>query len=155
MVKKSTCQCRRCRSIPGLGRSPGEGNDNPLQYSCLENPMDRGAWWAIIHGDTKSQTRLSSSRTAMHNVEVTIVTIFQSAVSGVEYIYSLVQLFPPPISRLFSYSETGTLIPVNNNFAISPPRPELTFCLRIYLILWTSFKWNHIKCMLLCLAHFP
>ena len=46
-------------SIPGLGRSPGEGNGNPLQYSCLENPMDRGAWWAIVHGVTKSQTRLS------------------------------------------------------------------------------------------------
>jgi len=36
-------------SIPGSGRSPGEGNDNPLQYSCLENPMDRGAWWATVH----------------------------------------------------------------------------------------------------------
>ena len=35
--------------IPGLGRSPGEGNGNPLQYSCLENPMDRGAWWATVH----------------------------------------------------------------------------------------------------------
>ena len=43
-------------SIPVLGRSPGEGNGNPLQYSCLENPMDRGAWWAIAHGVTKSQT---------------------------------------------------------------------------------------------------
>ena len=46
-------------SIPGLGRSPGEGNDNPLQYSCLENPMDRGAWRAIVHGVTKSWTWLS------------------------------------------------------------------------------------------------
>ena len=46
-------------SIPGLGRSPGEGNGNPLQYSCLENPMDRGAWWATAHGVAKSQTRLS------------------------------------------------------------------------------------------------
>ena len=43
-------------SIPGLGRSPGEGNGNPLQYSCLENSMDRGAWWAIVHGIAKSQT---------------------------------------------------------------------------------------------------
>ena len=43
-------------SIPGLGRSPGEGNGNPLQYSCLENSMDRGAWWATVHGVTKSQT---------------------------------------------------------------------------------------------------
>ena len=40
-------------SITGLGRSPGEENGNPLQYSCLGNPMDRGAWWAIVHGFTK------------------------------------------------------------------------------------------------------
>ena len=44
------------RSIPGLLRSPGEGNGNPLQYSCLGNPMDRGAWWATIHAVAKSQT---------------------------------------------------------------------------------------------------
>ena len=43
-------------SIPGLGRSPGGGHGNPLQYSCLENPMDRGAWWATVHGVEKSQT---------------------------------------------------------------------------------------------------
>ena len=42
-------------SIPGLGRSPGGGNGNRLQYSCLENSMDRGAWWAAVHGITKSQ----------------------------------------------------------------------------------------------------
>ena len=47
-------------SIPGSGRSPGEGNDNPLQYSCLENPMDRGSWRAIVPGVKKSQTRLSN-----------------------------------------------------------------------------------------------
>ena len=46
-------------SIPGLGNSPGGGNGNPLQYSCLENPMDRGAWWATVHGVAKSQTLLS------------------------------------------------------------------------------------------------
>ena len=45
-------------SIPGLGRSPGGGHDNPLQYSCLENPMDRGAWRATVHGVTKSWTPL-------------------------------------------------------------------------------------------------
>ena len=43
-------------SIPGLGRFPGGGNGNPVQYSCLENPMDRGAWRATVHGVTKSQT---------------------------------------------------------------------------------------------------
>ena len=47
-------------SIPGSGRSPGEGNGNPLQYSCLENPMDRGVWWAQgVHRVAKSRTRLS------------------------------------------------------------------------------------------------
>ena len=46
-------------SVPGSGRSPGGGNGNPLQYSRLENPMDRGAWWATVHGVAKSQTQLS------------------------------------------------------------------------------------------------
>ena len=45
-------------SIPGSGRSPGEENSNTLQYSCLENPMDSGAWWAIVHRVAKSRTRL-------------------------------------------------------------------------------------------------
>ena len=45
--------------IAGSGRSPGEGNGNPLQYSCLEYPMDRGAWWATVHRMAKSDTRLS------------------------------------------------------------------------------------------------
>ena len=45
-------------SIPGSGRSPGGGNGNPFQYSCLENLMDRGAWWATVHGIAKSQTQL-------------------------------------------------------------------------------------------------
>ena len=46
-------------SISGLGRSPGEEHDNPLQYSCLENPTDIGAWWATVHGVAKNQTQLS------------------------------------------------------------------------------------------------
>ena len=58
-VKASASNAGDPGSIPGLGRSPGEGNGNPLQYSCLENPMDGGAWWATVHGITKSRTRLS------------------------------------------------------------------------------------------------
>ena len=50
---------RAMSSIPGLGRCPGGGNGNSLQYSCLENPMHRGAWWATVHGVAKSRTRLS------------------------------------------------------------------------------------------------
>ena len=56
--KESACNVGDLGSIPGLGRSSGEGNSNPLQYSCLENPMDRGAWWATVHGVAKSRTRL-------------------------------------------------------------------------------------------------
>ena len=50
---------RDADSTPGLGTSPVEGHSNPLQYSCLENPMDRGAWWVTVHWVAKSQTRLS------------------------------------------------------------------------------------------------
>ena len=59
-VKMSACNAGDPGLIPGLGRSPGEGNGNLLQYSCLENPMDRGAWRATVHGVIKSQTRLSN-----------------------------------------------------------------------------------------------
>ena len=51
---------RDLSSIPGSGRSPGGGHGNPLQYSCLENPMDGGAWWATVPGVAKSQTQLST-----------------------------------------------------------------------------------------------
>ena len=51
--KESACNARDLASIPGLGRSPGEGNGYPLQYSCLDNPMDRGAWQVTVHGVTK------------------------------------------------------------------------------------------------------
>ena len=57
--KASAYNVRNPGSIPGLGRSSGEGNGTPLQYSCLENPMDGGAWWATVHGVAKSRTRLN------------------------------------------------------------------------------------------------
>ena len=53
-------------SIPGSGRSSGEGNGNPLQYSCLENPLERGAWQATVHGVAKSQTQLSDEHIDIH-----------------------------------------------------------------------------------------
>ena len=57
--KESACSAGDSGLIPGPGRSPGEGNGNPLQYSCLKNLMDRGAWQAAVHGVKESQTRLS------------------------------------------------------------------------------------------------
>ena len=58
--KESACNAGDPSLILGSGRSLGEGNGNPLQYSCLENSMDSGAWWAVVHGVTKSRTRLSN-----------------------------------------------------------------------------------------------
>ena len=59
VVKNPPAKAGGVVSIPGSGRSPGEGNGNPFQYSSLENSMDRGAWWATVHRVTKSKTRLS------------------------------------------------------------------------------------------------
>ena len=59
-VKNPSANAGGMGSVPESGRSPGEGNGNPLQYSCLENPMDRGVWRATVHGVTKSQTQLST-----------------------------------------------------------------------------------------------
>ena len=58
VVKNLPANAGDVGSIPVLGRSPGERNGNPLQYSCLENRMDRGAWWATVHGVAKSWTQL-------------------------------------------------------------------------------------------------
>ena len=63
MVKNPPANARNSGdvgSVPGSGRSPGEGNDNPLQYSCMVNPIDRGAWWATVQGLSKSRIRLST-----------------------------------------------------------------------------------------------
>ena len=56
--KESACQYKRPRFNPWVGKIPGEGNGNPFQYSCLENPMERGAWQAMVHRAASSETRL-------------------------------------------------------------------------------------------------
>ena len=62
-------------SIPGSGRFLGEGNGNPLQYCCLENPMDRGAWYATVYGVAKSQTRLSKFTSLHFTVSRHLITL--------------------------------------------------------------------------------
>ena len=74
--KESACNARDLGLIPRSRSSPGEGNGNPLQYSCLENPMDRGAWWAIVHGVTKSQIWLKWL--SMHTVCFLQLSLFDS-----------------------------------------------------------------------------
>ena len=85
--KEPACQCRRHRDvglIPGSGRSPGGGHGNPLQYSCLENPMDRGAWQATVHGVTRSQTRLKQLSMHAH-----VETPWKYGVQPLNYVISL------------------------------------------------------------------
>ena len=65
-VTMSACNVGDLGSIPGSGRSPGEGNGNPLQYSCLENPMDGGAWWATVYAVAKRRTQLSNFTFTFH-----------------------------------------------------------------------------------------
>ena len=83
--------------VQSLGRSPGEGNGNPLQYSCLENFMDRGTWWATVHVVTKSQTPLSDlSVSRFHNLFKTLNEIFE-----ITYFNNL----------FFAHAMSGTLVP--------------------------------------------
>ena len=66
VVKKSACQCKRCRLILGFGRSPGEGNGNPCHYSCLGTPMDRGTWQVTVYGVIKESDRREYTHTHIH-----------------------------------------------------------------------------------------
>ena len=65
--KESACQLGDVGSVPGSGRCPGEGNGSPLQYSYLENSMDRGAWWALVHGVAKNRKRLSNTHSRQYS----------------------------------------------------------------------------------------
>ena len=70
MIKESACNVEDLGSIPGSGRSSGEGSCYPLQYSCLENSMDRGAWRATVHGVTKSRTGLNKNDNSIFIITV-------------------------------------------------------------------------------------
>ena len=72
-LKTSACNVGDLGSIPGSGRYPGEGNGNPLQYSCLETPMDGGAWWATVHGEAKTRTRLSDFTDSLYYMTFTTI----------------------------------------------------------------------------------
>ena len=73
--KVPVCNAADLGLFPGLGRSPGEGNGTPLQYSCLENPMDRGAWWATVHEFAKSWTQLRDSTFFLSHYEKVVCNL--------------------------------------------------------------------------------
>ena len=92
---ESAYNARDLGSIPGSGRSPGEGNGNPPQYSCLENSMDRGAWQATVHGVAKSWTQLSNSphthtHTHTHTASLLFLHIFYQRVDMVHHPHCIV-----------------------------------------------------------------
>ena len=100
--KASACNEGDLGSIPGSVSSPGAGNGNPLKYSCLENPMDRGAWQATVHGITR----------VGHNLALSFLTLFKKKKTRRDPIFPicllLTKLFPPSLFRLMQkLSENG------------------------------------------------
>ena len=89
--KASACNVGDLSLIPGLGRFPGGGHSHPLQYSCQENPMGRGAWWATVHGLAKSQTRPSDKHSTECNYLHPEAVV--ACKSGIYY-FSLCNLIP-------------------------------------------------------------
>ena len=86
-------------SIPSSGRSPGEGNGNPLQYSCLENPMDEGAWWATVHGVANSWTRLN-------DFTFTFILLQFSSVQSLSRVRLFVTPWIPVHHQLLEFTQT-------------------------------------------------
>ena len=119
---ESTCQAGDVSLIPGSERSPGQGNGNSLQYSCLRNPIDRGVWWATVHEVAKSQIRLSNStavtffhqwmlKPAGERVEIIGTNIFSKSLStGASLVAQMVKNLSVMPETLVQSLEWGTLL---------------------------------------------
>ena len=87
--KETACNVGDLGLIPGSGISPGEGNDNPLQYPCLENPMVRGTWQSTVHGIAKSQTWLSNFIITIYIIQVTKKDLLYSTGNYIQYLVKI------------------------------------------------------------------
>ena len=145
-------------SIPGSGRSPRGGHGNLLQYSCLENLMDRGAWWATVHRVAKSWTWLKQLSMHARTHRATILTILNVQFSGIIYLHlSGDRWLCSVYLQNSSYSWAETLYPLN-----SFPFPSTlnSWQLPSYFVSMNqtttgpSCKWNHTIFTFLWLTHF-
>ena len=108
--KESACQCRKQKNLgfdPWVGRYPGRGNGNSLQYSCLGNPMDRGAWWATVHGVTKSRTRLEHAHVTVRRLVNKSATATSTSKTK-QWVFILLHKLYPCVSdtKVLSFSPT-------------------------------------------------
>ena len=86
MVKNPPANARNAGLIPGSGRSPGEGDGNPLQYSCLENAMDRGAWWTVEHGISKESDTTEGLNNNNMNIIIIILLYYYSNITNIHFL---------------------------------------------------------------------
>ena len=157
--KESTCNVGDPGSIAGLGRSPGEGNGNPLQYPCLENPMDGGAWQATVLGITKSQTWMK--RLTLLPTPVFWSGEFRGLYSpwGWKELDMTEQLsLSQHISRTFSSCKTETLDLLNNcsHFPLSSRSTTIsTFCFWEFYYFGSFYKWNRASLIAQLVKNLP
>ena len=131
--KEPACNVGDLGPIPGLGRSPGEGRGSPLQYSCLENPMDRGAWWAIVHGGQKrvGDTTQQLSNNTTYYLMVTISSCCTNLLKRIGRPSSFIS-FCSDLWELLSASQRGQVLLHLNihtytflSLVLYPPPPHL------------------------------
>ena len=163
MVKESTCQCRRRRFNPGSGRSPGGGHGNPLQYSCLENPMDLGAWWKTVRGVTKSQTQLSDWTELNVNNNQTSLTLQKYVIPDLflntwEKVKMLVAQSCPTLCDPITYSLPGSsvhgilqarilervAIPFSRGFSWPRDRMHFSYIAGGFFTVWATREDKHM-----------
>ena len=143
MVKNLPVNAGDAGLIPGLGRSPGGGNGNPLQCSCLENPMDRGVWQAMVHGVKKSRTGL--------NMHTHYINLKKKCSSQILFL-SLVLLSTLTVSKVTEpvfhiHSRVGMPLYARTESLLSPL--SLTSMIKeenppIFTLLWIKFVWQWI-----------